>query len=335
MATKKLIIYSICIMMTQWSLAQTDSLTMGLKGQIVRAFEQSANSPRTFYAGLKGNRLGTGLMYKSEDAGETWHALNAGQAIDPYVADIQAVAQSNAPDATLWAGTWKSGLFKSGDGGATWQKDVHFPSADIRSIRMGVQHPRLIYAATSAFGVVKSTDGGQQWQRPPAAMIDSTFSFAWNIELDPTNDQVIYAQTFGDGVWKSTDEGSHWHLSLDTEGKVCWDMHVGREAKNIWVATSKRGDTLSTVYHSVDHGATWQEIPDVPQVGVNQVNVVNRNGKNILFIGSWQGGVHRYEDERWTKEEEVDTDAIAHILVLENKVLVGSWGNGIYLIDVN
>ena len=331
---KKIFLWNIMLLLSQYTIAQVDSLTNGLKGQIIRAFEQSPNSSNVFYAGLKGGTLGTGKVYKSIDAGATWYSLNNGQALDPYVADIQAIAESNTPQKTLWAGTWKSGLFKSVDGGQTWQKEVYFPSSDIRSIRVGVQNPDLIYASTSAFGVVKSVDGGKHWRRSPAELIDSTFNFAWNIELDPRNDNIIYAQTFSSGVWKSTNQGEHWNQILDTEGKVCWDMKISDSANDIWVATSQRGDTLSTVYHSLDAGNTWEEIPGVPQIGVNQISVINSAANNILFVGSWQDGVHRFKDGIWTKIDEVDFDSIAHLLSMEEKLLIGSWGNGVYIVNV-
>jgi len=328
---RAILLYMLGLLICHGTCAQTDSLTMSLKGQTIRAFELASNSDQLIYAGLKGSTLGTGLVYKSMDAGLSWHPMNGGLPLDPYVADVQAIASSNFNSTTLWAGTWKSGLFKSENGGQSWTKDVHFPSADIRSIRTGKQHPNLIYASTSAFGVVKSIDGGKHWKRSSAAMIDSTFAFAWNIELDPRDDEIIYAQTFGRGVWKSTDQGEHWSQVLDTEGKVCWDMKIIND--DIWVATSKRGDSLSVVYHSTDAGNSWTELPDAPQIGVNQINVLDVNDKQVLIIGSWQDGVYINQAGKWSKAEGIDFDTIAHILVIGNKVLVGSWGNGIYQLD--
>jgi len=193
---KSILITSLVLFCCQIGLSQQDTITFGLKGKIIRALEQSANSSSTFYVGLKGNNMGAGLVYKSEDAGESWHVLNNGLPIDPYVADIQAVAETNLQNRTLFAGTWKNGLFKSEDAGMSWTKDFNFPSSDIRSIRAGVQNPKLIYAATSNFGVVKSLDGGLTWKRNTPAQIDSTFQFAWSIEIDPNDDSIIYALTF-------------------------------------------------------------------------------------------------------------------------------------------
>jgi len=97
------------LLFTSISNAQSDSISNGLKGEIVRAFEQSPTSPTTFYAGLKGNNFGTGLIYKSIDSGQSWFPLNNGKALDPYVSDVQSVAELNTPDHTLFAGTWKNG----------------------------------------------------------------------------------------------------------------------------------------------------------------------------------------------------------------------------------
>lgn len=312
--------------------AQTDSLKYGLKGTIIRALGKTSSSPLVCYAGLKGNDLGSGLIYKSKDAGKTWYELNNGKPVGDYVADIQAIEKANDPMKTLYAGTWKSGLFKSIDDGETWQKDLNFPSADIRSIKAGIQNPLLVYAATSSFGVVKSIDGGKTWQGNNASTINNSFQFAWSIEVDKKNDHVVYAQTFRDGIWKSSDQGETWKQVLDTNGKVCWDMKISEDSEEIWVASSMSGDTLSSVYYSPNNGSTWEEIPDVPQIAVNQINVIEKNKEKTLIIGSWKQGVFIYKNKKWIKNDAVDYDSISEILIMDDEVLIGSWGNGTYKI---
>ncbi len=331
---KMLIIGLILFFQNQLIYAQTDSLKYGLKGKIIRALGQSPVSTSVCYAGLKGNYLGTGLVYKSEDAGITWYQLNNGKPVSDYVADIQAIEKANDPEKTLYVGTWKSGLFKSEDDGETWQKDVNFPSADIRSIKTGIQTPLLVYAATSSYGVVKSIDGGKTWKRNSATSINKTFQFAWSIEIDKNNDSIVFAQTFSNGIWKSSDQGETWTKVLDTSGKVCWDMKVSDSSKELWVASSQRGDTLSSVYYSPDHGATWNELPDVPQVGVSQINVIDKSNERVIIIGSWQDGVYVHKDEKWKKEDSVDFETISEILIADDELLIGSWGNGTFNIKL-
>ncbi|SHI82218.1 WD40/YVTN/BNR-like repeat-containing protein [Aquimarina spongiae] len=314
----------------QISIAQKDSLRFGLKGKIIRVLANSSISSSEFYAGLKGKRLGAGLIYHSNDFGNTWIPLHGGKPIGPYVSDIQSISVGNDSKETIYAGTWKNGLYKTKDKGKTWERDMRFPTSDVRDIKTGIQNSNLVYAATSAFGVVKSIDGGNNWKRCRPKTIDSTFKFAWAIEIDKRNDSIIYALTYFKGVWKSIDQGETWEKILDTKRKVCWDMKISKDSKEIWVASSKRRDSISSIYHSVDEGDTWTEIPNTPQIGINQINILEESDKNSLIIGGWQKGIFVLRKENWVKIDSIDFEEISEILVNDNGLLIGTWGNGIY-----
>ena len=331
---KQIIITLLILIHCQLAFSQSYSLKFGLKGKIIRALENDPNSPSTFYAGLKGDSLGTGLVYKSNDFGKTWHHLNNGLPISPYISDIQSISVSKGSQKTIYVGTWKNGLHKSTDKGKSWEKDFTFPSSDIRSIKAGVQTPSLVYAATSNFGVVKSLDEGKTWKRCSPKTIDTTFKFAWSIALDNKNDSIVYAQTFNQGVWKSIDQGETWKQILDTKGLTCWDMKISENSNKIWVASSKSGDTLSAVYNSIDKGNTWTEISNIPQIGVNQINVVEHDNKETLIIGSWKDGVYTFQNDNWIKNNTIDFSAISEILINNTGLLIGSWGNGIYHLKI-
>jgi len=331
---KHIIIGLSLIFFTQTTFSQIDSLKYGLKGKTIRALSKTSSTPVVCYAGLKGKNLGSALMYKSDDFGKTWHPLNDGEPISPYAADIQAIAVSNNANNTIYAGTWKDGLYKSNDNGDKWEKIESAPSSDIRSIKTGIQTPELIYAATSAFGVMKSNDGGNTWKRNDPEMIDSSFKFAWSVEIDEKNDDIVFAQTFNRGIWKSTDQGDTWTQALDTENKVCWDMHISKKSNSIWVASSASRDSTSIVYHSPDQGETWQEIADAPQIGINQIYVIEKGSESQIYIGSWNDGIYVQENETWKKLEEIDFNEISEILFHNNELLIGTWGNGTYQVKL-
>ena len=324
----KLLLTLLLTITLQFSYAQIDSLKYGLKGKVIRALAKSPNSPTTFYAGLKGDKMGTGLIYKSSDDGKSWYALNDGKSISPYTSDIQAIAIDK--DNNIYAGTWKDGLYKSEDDGDTWQKIYSIPTSDVRSIKTGIQTSGLVYASTSAFGVIKSTDGGKTWKRNEADEIENSFKFAWSIELDPKNDNIIYAQTYSDGVWKSIDQGESWKQILPIKDQVCWDLKVSKNSNLIWLVASKSRDSLSSVHYSEDQGETWKELENVPQIGISQINVIEESGKNIIFIGSWKDGIYVLENTNWKKVETIDYETISEILLNNNELIIGSWGNGIY-----
>ena len=315
----------------QATYTQVDTIKYGLKGKVIRALASSPANPSVFYAGLKGSALGSALIYTSVDAGKTWSTLNAGQPISPYAADIQAIAEAQDETSTIFAGTWKDGLHKSIDAGRTWARVESAPSSDIRSLKTGIQTPGLVYAATSSFGVMKSIDGGATWQRNHPTVIDSTFKFAWSIEIDERDDKIIFAQTYSKGIWKSTDQGATWQQALDVKDKVCWDLKLS--GNSVWVASSKSRDSISLIHYSEDLGETWAEIEDVPQIGVSQINVIEQEGQQVLFVGSWSDGIHMLKEDSWSKVEQIDYDVISEILPnksMRNEIIIGSWGNGIY-----
>jgi len=331
---KKIIIGLVLIVQCQMSISQIDSLKFGLKGKVIRSLGKTSTSPSIYYAGLKGEEFGSALIYESKDFGKTWVPLNNGKPISPYASDIQAISIASDSKNSIYVGTWKDGLHKSIDKGKTWRRVLTMPSSDVRSIRTGIQRLPLVYVSTSSFGVIKSIDNGKSWKRNNPKTIDSTFQFAWSIELDQRNDSIVFAQTYDKGVWKSNDQGNSWKQFLDVKDKVCWDIKVSKKTNSIWVAASKSGDTISSIHHSENQGETWNEIKNVPQIGISQINVIERNNKNIIIIGSWTNGVFILENKKWKKLDKVDFKSISEILLNGNDLLIGTWGNGIYNITL-
>lgn len=135
------------------------------------------------------------------------------------------------------AGGVQGGIFRSTDGGLTWQF-VH-PSNEIRSVTCVAQDPRpgfqdTWYAGTgeaigSSFypnaivfglGIFKSTDNGRTWIKLPSTAgasefrFDNTFDFVHNIAVHPVTGDV-YAATFL-SIQRSTDGGTTWSAALST-----------------------------------------------------------------------------------------------------------------------
>src|SRR5215813_12188401 len=126
--------------------------------------------------------VGTGL-YKTTDGGDTWKRVGlesseriARVVIDPKNSDTVYVAATGH----LWDGNDERGVFKTTDGGATWQK-VLFVNKDTgcSDIAIDPQEPTIVYAAMWQFrrkpysfysggpgsGLYKSTDAGKTWKK--------------------------------------------------------------------------------------------------------------------------------------------------------------------------
>lgn len=180
----------------------------------------------------------TGGVWKSLNRGVTWRPIFERQAT-ASIGDV-AVAPSNP--AIVWVGTGESNLFrasmsgtgvyKSINGGTTWQ---HMGLTDTGTIGRVIVHPtrpNTVYVAASGHewtpnemrGVFKTIDGGRTWTK---VLYRSPNTGAVDLVMDPKDPNTLYAgmwqrvrRKWSDprvepnytegGVWKTTDGGATW-----------------------------------------------------------------------------------------------------------------------------
>lgn len=201
----------------------------------------SVQRPDEYYFGACG-----GGIWKSTNGGEDWKNVSDGflrtssvgaLAIDPTNPDI------------VYAGTGErdirgnisngDGLYKTTDGGKTWQHIGLKECDTISRIVIDPKNPNTVYVAALGHvyvkrdlatgkvtadpnrGVYKSTDGGKTWNR---ILFRDAVSGAVDLTIDPSNPNVIYAALWeawrtpymlnsggpGSGLFKSTDGGTTW-----------------------------------------------------------------------------------------------------------------------------
>ncbi len=207
----------------------------------IGALAVAPSDPRVIYAGsgegLQRPDLSVGDgIYRSDDAGATWQHLGLRDAQqiaqlavdprDPHRLFAAALGHPYGPNA-------ERGVFRSGDGGATWEKvlgpDENTGAADV------VLHPRNpdivfadLYAAratpwegfaaplSSRCGLYKSTDGGTTWRHITRGLPDSTQGLGRiGVCVCPSDSARMYAivGTRGDdegGLFRSDDAGESW-----------------------------------------------------------------------------------------------------------------------------
>ena len=138
-----------------------------------------------------------------------------------------AVAGSAARPLEYYMGTTGGGVFKTVDGGLSWQAvtDRYF-GGTIGAIAVSESNPDVVYVGTGEYpirgnvshgeGVYKTTDGGRTWRYVGLA---ETRQIA-RIRIHPKNPDVVYVAALGHvwapnaerGVYRSADGGSQ----LDT-----------------------------------------------------------------------------------------------------------------------
>jgi photosystem II stability/assembly factor-like uncharacterized protein len=204
----------------------------------VGAVAVSESNPDVLYIGmgeteLRGNIMQGDGVYKSTDAGKTWHktGLENTQAIaririDPTNPDLVYVAALGHP----YAPNAERGVFRTSDGGKTWKKilyrDDHSGAIDLS---LDPNNPKVIFASLwdvyrtpwllndggPGSGLFKSTDGGDTWKEItrndglPKGLIGK-ICFA----ISKVDSNRIYAMVEANdgGLFRSDNGGTSWTL---------------------------------------------------------------------------------------------------------------------------
>jgi photosystem II stability/assembly factor-like uncharacterized protein len=245
----------------------------------------------------------SGGVFKSTNGGTTWTPIfdNYGAA---SIGDVR-LFQPN-PD-IIWVGTgeecgrnsaaWGNGIYKSTDGGKTFQ---HMGLADTYTIGSVVTHPtdpNVVYAAALGNiwgpvgdrGLFKTIDGGRTWTKLTMGLpADDQRTGALYIVMHPTDANTLYVSFWGrdrtpyrltsggpnGGIFKTTDAGKTWRkltkgLPPGDSGKI--GLAISRSNPRVLMAHYEHGYQApqgspeyadmtklgSGIYRSEDGGESW------------------------------------------------------------------------------
>ncbi|MCU0645700.1 MAG: glycosyl hydrolase [bacterium] len=161
------------------------------------------NSSRSSYSG-------TGI-YKTIDGGKTWNFMGLGDShhtgrivIHPDNTDIVYVAALGH----LYTENEERGIYKTIDGGKTWQKLLYInPRTGFIDLAMDPQNPDILYAASwekdrkawnfieggKGSGIYKTTDGGATWKLLTAGLPQGDHVGRIGLTIFPQNPNIVYA----------------------------------------------------------------------------------------------------------------------------------------------
>jgi photosystem II stability/assembly factor-like uncharacterized protein len=273
-------------------------------GRVIDLAVDPTTTPSTVYAAVA-----SGGIMKSTDGGVTW--TSAWPASNEQV--MGALARGS--DGTLWAGTGEAnssgggdqfltdaaplgnGIYKSTDGGKTWQLSGLPNSGAFGRIAVNPDNPNEVWAAASGWlnvtshqrGLYHTTDGGKTWVRSLAPPNSTTGAI--DVAVDPANPNIILASLsdkfrtdgafhyggVGSGLYRSDNDGQTW-TRLDNSnitGPVCsWDASqsglnvspdLGRigiafapsDPNRVYIQASGFNGPDKGFYVSNDAGQTW------------------------------------------------------------------------------
>jgi photosystem II stability/assembly factor-like uncharacterized protein len=311
-----------------------------IKSSSVGAVAVSESNPDVVYIGmgeteLRGNIMQGDGVYKSTDAGKTWKhvGLTDTQAIsriridpsDPNLVYVSALGHPYGPNT-------ERGVFRSKDGGATWQKILYKNDrAGAVDLALDPHNSKTMFAAiwdvyrTSwtlssggpLSGFYKSTDGGDHWTeitRNPGLPQGIIGKIGVAVSADSNR---VYAMVEAEdgGLFRSEDAGATW-------ARVNEDRRIRQRAfyYSRITADPKDKDVIymmnTGLYKSTDGGKTVKQLR--PQHGdQHDVWIASNDPKRMINSNDGGANVSVNGGETWTGEA-YPTAQLYHVAVTKD-----------------
>jgi len=292
--------------------------------------------------------VGDGI-YRSADAGKTWTRPDSKDGGLRDGEQIPALAVDPANPNRLFAAVLghpygansERGIFRSGDGGKTWEKVLY---KDERTGGSGVvidpKNPRIIYASmwqetlgpwedANAYpgtggGLFKSTDGGSTWKQLSNGLPANLVQI--NVAIAASDPQRLYASTSttvesgyandkGLGVYRSDDAGATWRNITDDPRPA---MKIGGGDLPVIAVDPQNPDvvysTSIVTVRSTDGGKTWISLRGAPGGDDYQNMWINPRNPRILLVVSDQGAIISVNGgESWSSWYNQPTAQLYHV----------------------
>ena len=296
-----------------------DTMAVSTFGDVALA----PSNPEIVYAGTgeQNNRQSTSYgngVYRSDDGGATWRHLGLAETrhigkvrvhpSDPEIAYVAALGN-------LWAASDERGVFKTADGGATWEHVLAIDGwTGAVDLVLDPDEPETLYAAAyqrmrkpwgfngggAGGGIYKTTDGGVTWTRLSQGLPEGDLGRI-GLAIAESNPMVLnatieHADAELRGTYRTEDGGATWERVNELNIRPMYYSHVFIDPNN-----EDRVYVLATRSHvSEDGGVSFRQIavPPTYDVGVHADHHslwIDPSDPDHLYLGG-DAGMHESYD---------------------------------------
>ena len=247
---------------------------------------------------IEGHPTNNRIIYIGAAGGGVWKSANGGASFQPifdeFAQSIGVVKLDPAdPDNIIWVGTGETwtrnsvsvgdGLYRSVDGGVSWEKFGFDNAERIAGIEINPDNSLEMYVAVLGAlwsdsddrGLYKTIDGGKTWKK---ILYTNSGTGCTDIIMDPKDPETLYAAMweFRRTAWSFSSGGNNSALYKSTDGGETWQKihngfpqgELGRFAlalapsnsQVLYAAVEAEDNNDKGLYRSDNGGETWEHM---------------------------------------------------------------------------
>ena len=283
---------------TYWMLFDPD-----LEGRVWAVVSGVHDLPRPKMWRQRGSIRPNGGVCVSDDGGRTWKESVEGMTPSPCTHII--MDPESPPEArTLYVAGYGTGVWKSADGGATWQlKNNGIEGSEPFAWRLARDKDGVIYLIVArknedgSYGnlddgaLYRSADGAETWEK---LTLPEGLNGPNGLAIDPNDPKRLYLAAWGryqpkgavmGGIWLSTDGGETWNSTLPQDQYI-YDVTIDPRNPDILYACG----FSSYAWRSDDRGETWNRIRGFNFKWGHRV-IPDPRDPDMIFVTTFGGSV--------------------------------------------
>lgn len=231
-------------------------------------------------------------LFKSVDGGTTWTNLSTAPGLPAAPLGKIGIAVSAAKPGLVWALVEASGdaegLYRSDDGGATWQAvnnnaNLHQRPFYFTHLAADPVNPDTVYVLNVAF--LKSTDDGKTFSR-----IENPHSDNHDIWIDPANPRRMIEANDG-GANVSVNGGQTWTPSNYSTAQIYHAVTTASPGGAPYLICGAQQDSSTSCVPSNGDGSQFADVG----TGESGYVAVNQRDSNVFYSGSYDGFIGRFD----------------------------------------